>query len=468
MCNLLSINANARDLLTVLQQALENDPQWAAKIHDYKSSKEIVKKTSSGIKPTVSLNAQSSQDSYESDVFGEDDYNSTRFGATLVQPVLRLERWHTYRKGKAVDKQIDADYRFEEQEFYLRVTRVYLDVLRAEENLKFRLAEKSAIKRQLAQTEQRFKAGIIADTDVQEARAAFDISSVQYIIARQDQDLALENLNTLTWSYSSNVTPLKVEIPIVVPVPEKAEISNEEPAAEISEMPNENPEEIPESDYMQAWTDIALAKNFQIISTRFAKKAAQKEYKAKRAAHYPTLDFVGNYQDTDRFVQTGEGELQSSSISLKLDVPLYKGGEVGASRRQAQQLYLQSSKEYVFIKRETIQNTRNLYRVVETDVARVLAQKQSIRSAEAALTGTEAGYKAGTRTLVDVLLGQQALYGAKRDYANARFDYIFDLLLLKQIAGVLSKDDILEINNWLDSPTQVDKEESQEEDLEEI
>ena len=87
--------------------------------------------------------------------------------------------------------------------------------------------------------------------------------------------------------------------------------------------------------------------------------------------------------------------------------------------------------------------------MVNTDVSRVLAQKQSIRSAQAALEATEAGYDAGTRTIVDVLSAQQALYGAKRDYANARYDYVFDLLQLKQAAGTLDIEDISEINSWL-------------------
>ena len=84
-------------------------------------------------------------------------------------------------------------------------------------------------------------------------------------------------------------------------------------------------------------------------------------------------------------------------------------------------------------------------------MSRVLAQKQSIRSLKSALNATQAGYKAGTRTIVDVLTAQQALYGVQRDYANARFDYVLDLLKLKQVAGSLEERDILEVNGWLES-----------------
>jgi outer membrane protein len=141
--------------------------------------------------------------------------------------------------------------------------------------------------------------------------------------------------------------------------------------------------------------------------------------------------------------------MSSSSISLKLELPLYSGGAISASRRQAKAFYLQANDEFNFKKRELLQNTRNLYRLVNTDISRVRAQKQGIRSMEAAFIAIEAGYSNGTRTVVDVLDAQNTLYSAKYDYANARFDYIIDSLRLKQVAGILSSDDILNVNQWL-------------------
>lgn len=424
-----SLNVYSQDLLTVLKQAQKSDAQWAATVHGYQANKELFKKSAAGIKPTLLVSAETSQETLDSETvaFSDEDYDATRYNVTLVQPLFRMDRWFDYQKGKALDRQVVADFKFNQQEFYIRVLTVYLEVLRAEENLRFRLAEKSAIKRQLDQTELRYKAQLIAETDVQEAKAAFDIASVQHIIAQQDLDLALEILNTLTGSNSTTVTPLKAEFPIQKPTPNK----------------------------LKAWRELALNNNPQLQSARHAQEVARKEHQAKAAAHLPTLDLVGNYQDTDRYVQTSEGELTSSSLSIKLEVPLYNGGATGASRRNAKALYQKTEDEFEFTKREVLQNTNNLYRVVHTDVSRVMAQKQSARSAEVALNATQAGYKAGTRTIVDVLAAQQALYGVKRDYANARFDYIFDLLLLKQIAGTLSEKDFHEINSWLmDSSTE--------------
>ena len=71
-------------------------------------------------------------------------------------------------------------------------------------------------------------------------------------------------------------------------------------------------------------------------------------------------------------------------------------------------------------------------------------------STQAALGAIESGFQAGTRTSVDVLNAQRDLFRAKRDFSESRYDYILDILRLKQAAGVLGEDDLTEVNGWLE------------------
>ena len=80
---------------------------------------------------------------------------------------------------------------------------------------------------------------------------------------------------------------------------------------------------------------------------------------------------------------------------------------------------------------------------------RVKAQALAISAAQSALDATRAGYKAGTKSIVDVLQTQRTLFAAMRDYANARYDYIIDMLKLKQLAGMLGPNDVYELDRWL-------------------
>jgi len=96
-----------------------------------------------------------------------------------------------------------------------------------------------------------------------------------------------------------------------------------------------------------------------------------------------------------------------------------------------------------------VQAARNSYRSVLTDVAAVQARQQAIVSAQSALEAAEVGAEVGTRNVVDVVLAQRLLFQAQRDYANARYDYVMDTLNLRQAAGTLSPQDVIDLNEWL-------------------
>ncbi|MDX1268143.1 MAG: TolC family protein, partial [Oceanisphaera sp.] len=79
----------------------------------------------------------------------------------------------------------------------------------------------------------------------------------------------------------------------------------------------------------------------------------------------------------------------------------------------------------------------------------VRAFEQFVISAQSALDATEAGYEVGTRTIVDVLNATRQLYDAKQNLSAARYNYILSQLQLKQAAGNLTEQDLMDINNGL-------------------
>ena len=58
----------------------------------------------------------------------------------------------------------------------------------------------------------------------------------------------------------------------------------------------------------------------------------------------------------------------------------------------------------------------------------------------------------GTRNVVDVLNAQNTLFAAERDYANSRYDYIVNLVRLKENAGLLSPQDVYNLDSYLILP----------------
>ena len=100
-------------------------------------------------------------------------------------------------------------------------------------------------------------------------------------------------------------------------------------------------------------------------------------------------------------------------------------------------------------KRSITRQTRNAYRSLVAGQAEVEARRLAVVSAKAAYEAGEAGLEVGTRTIVDVLIAQQQLYLAKREYARSRHAYLVNLLRLRQAAGILEPGDLQLVNRYL-------------------
>ena len=116
-----------------------------------------------------------------------------------------------------------------------------------------------------------------------------------------------------------------------------------------------------------------------------------------------------------------------------------------------------AQEQFSSTQRQTIQSARSYHLIVVTAVAQVEARRQQIISSQSALEATQAGYEVGTRNLVDVLLAQQTLYQAQRAYTTALYDYITNMLRLKETAGILSPEDVDQLNQYLDTANQLQR-----------
>jgi outer membrane protein len=308
-------------------------------------------------------------------------------------------------------------------------------VLRAQDNLQASQARERAFQRQLEQTQQRFEVGLIAITDVHEAQAAFDLSRVDRITDENSLNVAIERLSVLTGRYHSNLYLLKEDFEIKSPEP-----------AERSE-----------------WVDFALNHNFRLSAASYQEEVARQTAKANQMEHLPKVTGGIFYNDFETRGDLSEKPASLFDISpdqdedrevyqIRVDVPLFTGGAISSNRRRAAQEYISARESRINLMRNTVTNTRSLHMTVVSDVARVNARRLSIISSQSALDATTAGYEVGTRNVVDVLNAQNVLFSAKRDYANARYDYVNNILRLKQQAGLLSPEDVYRLNAQLVPP----------------
>ncbi len=145
----------------------------------------------------------------------------------------------------------------------------------------------------------------------------------------------------------------------------------------------------------------------------------------------------------------GARETEDTTVSLQLNVPIYSGGLVSSRTREAAARYIQSKEQYEQQRRAIERQIRSAYLSVISNISQVKAFAQALESSRTALEATEAGFEVGTRTAVDVLNSQRELYRARRDYAQSRYNYILETFRLKQATGILTEQDLKQVNTWL-------------------
>ena len=423
--------ANSLTLADIFRLAEQNDPQWTAMQLSIEARQQILPQARAGLLPTLSLSANTAKkdQSIEASGTGVDlregtdlDFNENGYRVQVSQPLFHLDNWYHYRYGKTIHLQLDNQLKSERQNFIIRVLEAYFSVLRANETLAFAKAESSAVARQLEQTKQRFDVGLIAITDVHESQAAYDLTRVNRLVAQNQVAVAYENLDALTDSDISSIHLLDPQFPITLPVP----------------------------DSLDHWLSNADKSNPDLLAARAAQKAARYNKRKALSAYAPDINIEATYNHASdsRFSTFSTPESDTSTIALQMTWTPYSGGSILATRKEASLKQDQARAELSATQRGMTKSLKNTFRSVSTDVSRVQARQQAIKSSQSALEAIQSGYEVGTRNIVDVLQAQRGLFAARRDYANARYDYVVNFFKLKQLAGKLSSADIEELNQW--------------------
>jgi outer membrane protein len=424
---LLSVNCLAADLLSVYQLAEKNDPAYLQEVALHRATLEARPQAMSQLLPSVTLSADTTrldQDISSASAFGssgEVNFNNRGYTLSISQPLFRRDRFITLKQADSEIKQAEAELVQAQQDLIVRIAERYFDVLASTDNLEFARAEVKSLSRQLEQANQRFEVGLSAITDVQEAQAGYDLAVAREILALNEIDNTQEAIRELTGDYISNFEALGENMSLVRPDPEAIE----------------------------SWTNLSLDQNLEVLAAFQAAETARKEIERQSAGHYPTLDLVASQDYNSSGGRFGSTKIHTSSVGLELNIPIYSGGLVSSQTREAHENYNISMYTLEQARRSAQRLTRQAYLGVISGISQVKALNQAVISSETALEATEAGFEVGTRTTVDVVATQRATSEARRNYSQAKYDYILNTLKLKQAAGTLSPDDIKLINAWL-------------------
>lgn len=427
----LALPAGAMDLRQAYEAAYANDASIRASRAGAQASRERLPQAQAQRLPNVALNASrnyndltsKSQNFLGQPTTAENQYYSGSQTLSVRQPLYRPYLTALVRQARAQVDDADALLERDEQSLVVRVGEAYFDALLARDQLSLVAVQKATYQTQLDAAKKSLAAGSGTRTDIDEAQARLDLTLAQELEAQQNVEFTRRRLETLTGQGVDTLASLDVQgFSPVAPVPAGVE----------------------------AWIEKAEQASPELQALRAQLEAARQEIDKAQAGHKPTLDAVAQWgRSNSDSVTNVNSRYDNKSIGLQLSVPLYSGGYVNSTVRQAVAAHERAREVLEATRRDLGVRVHREFRGMTEGILRISALEQAVRSAEQAVLSNRKSFEAGSRTTLDVLNAEQQKTAAQRDLAQARYVYMVSRLRLLSLAGEDREASVAQVNAWL-------------------
>ena len=416
------------DLRQIYQAALEQDATVRAARAAADVGRERLPQAKAQLMPTVTANVGKNNNDLNTtapnllgqDTTTNDKYLSDNRTLQLRQPLFNMQRWLQFEQAKSLVNEVEATLDREYQNLVVRVAGAYFETLMADEQLDLVLAQKATYTALVDAAKKGLTAGSGTRTDIDDAQSRLDMAMAQELEARQNQDLTRRQLQLLVNQPVMAVAKLNV------------------PALKLS---------TPQPANLDAWTVKAEQNSPEIKALQARLEAGRQEVRKAQAGHFPTLDAVAQWSNSgNENITRINSRYENKSIGLQLNVPIFSGGYVNSTIRQAAAEQTRIEESLEALRRDLGVRVHKEYRGVSEGVMRVRALEQAVRSAEQMMKSTQMSLKAGSRTQLDVLNAQQQYTLSMRDLAQARYVYLMSKVRLASLVGDDAAASVDEIN----------------------
>lgn len=413
-------SGQAESLLDFYQQALASNPSLKSREFGIDRARAQEGLARSSLLPQLMTSANYGVNRYSDNSVGSQNYDSKRWAVQARQALFDLPTYRKIEGAQATILQTEQELQAVRMALAGEVIDRYLEVLQARDAMLLLQAEKTSIQSQLKRLQAMRERQLATVTALYEVEAYYQTLQTKEIEARNAEAVAFERLHETTGVAAKSVASLSRDS--FPPVPRTE----------------------------QDWLADASRNNPGLEALRHAIAAADKVLESSRAQHYPQLSLAVSRTHSDSgFDNRTQSPYMVNTAGVQLNIPLYEGGRVDATVRDARAQRSIAEQRYEQSRRAIERETRTAYLNAIASIARIQSTNQEVLAQEKATEAQEKSFERGVTTIVDVLNAHQRLLKARSDQFKARYDYIRDLTSLRIQAGSLKDEDVAEINSWM-------------------
>jgi outer membrane protein len=406
--------AAAETLKQALNAAYKFNPRLDAARALQRATDEEVPRALSGYRPSIAGSADTTYERTRTKgivpSLTNEESNPRGYAVGLTQPIFRGFR--TKNAVSLAEATVRAGWealRTTESSVLLEAVTAYLDVVRDQAILTLRENNVTVLTRDLSATQARFQAGEVTRTDVEQAKArrAGAVAAL---------DLARANLKTSRAIFERVIghPPSRLVEP--------------QPSVLVPKTVNESAE-------------IASRESPAMVATLYREQAARFNIDLIRGELLPSVQLEANY--ARRFdPQTNIEDVESTTVTGRLTVPFYTGGEVEARVRQAKQTHVQRLQEIEQARTEVQAQVVTAWSQLQAAKAAVESDLVAVTANRVALAGVREEERVGQRTLLDVLNAEQELLNSEVTLATDRRNVVVASYALVSAIGRLNAQEL--------------------------
>lgn len=292
------------------------------------------------------------------------------------------------------------------QELILDAINGYLTVINYEKSLEANQKNYVSVNKVLEETKTRFDIGSATLYDFQIAEASFASSKTNLFISEQNLEISKKIFKKIVGLAARNLKEI-LEVKDIIKLEEI----------------NKN----------------ALENNLGLISLSNEIKNREililKEKKSKK----PSFDMTGTglYSNGSRLDRGTEST--TGSLALTLTIPLYQKGQDDSNIRKYQSQLLQSEINLIDAREELEIKIANTYKDFKINESLMESNQLIIKSVQTSIDILKEEYDIGTKTISDLVEGEENLLNANVSFLNSKRDFLLNYFELKSLDGSLIK-----------------------------